>query len=268
VPLETAWIVSLDADVALAPGFLADWVVTIGASDADVLCGPSHFVALPGETPLLEDVRAAGAWLWGHTAWFERFAGVVNVGGCNHAVRASVCEANDHYVQPYVMHFDVAHAVAGDDWDFGLRARLRGFRVERVSGPDCLTSARRIARDPAGFLAGSTYEGPFLSVFEIEPQPTWPPSEGWPALADRGRARLAAHFLLKPALAGLALAPSLRWFLGDALFGRIRALEDVTSPSASTDWVGFRAALIERIFRPDVFDLARQAARRLSGVDA
>jgi len=265
VPLEGAWIVSLDADVDLAVDFLEAWADALATTDADVLCAPAHFASLPGEPPLLEDVRAASDWLWSHTAWFERFVGVVNVGGCNHAVRASVCEANDHYVQPVEAIDGVEHVVPGDDWDFGLRARLRGFRVERIPGPACRTSARRIARDPGGFLAGWTYEGPFRSVLEIEHRPAWPPREAWPALADRGRTRIAAHFLLKPLLAGLLPQPSLRWFLGDALCDHVLGLERFEG-SASGDWVEFRRKLVARLFEPEVFDLAGRVARRLCGV--
>ena len=265
VPLETTWIVSLDADVDFASDFLEAWVDVLATTEADVLCAPAHFGSLPGEPPLLEDVRAASAWLWSHAAWFERFVGVVNVGGCNHAVRASVCDAVDHYLQPVETQGGVEHVVPGDDWDFGLRARLRGFRVERVPGPDCLTSARRIARDPAGFLAGSTYEGPFRSVLEIEHRPAWPPREDWPSLADRGRTRIAAHFLLKPLLAGLPPEPSLRWFLGDALRERVLGLERLEG-AASGDWAEFRRKLVARLFEPEVFDLAGRVARRLSGV--
>jgi GT2 family glycosyltransferase len=265
VPLDDAWIVSLDADVDVAFDFLEAWTDVLARAEADVLCAPAHFAALPGEPPLLEDVRAASAWLWSHAAWFERFVGVVNVGGCNHAVRASVCDAVDHYLQPVETVDGVEHVVPGDDWDFGLRARLRGFRVERVPGPECLTSARRIARDPAGFLAGWTYEGPFRSVLEIEHRPAWPPREDWPTLADRGRTRIAAHFLLKPLLAGLPPEPSLRWFLGDAMWERVLGLERPAVP-ASGDWVEFRRTLVARLFEPEVFDLAGRVARRLSGV--
>jgi hypothetical protein len=265
--LESAWIVSLDADTAVDPDFLIAWTRAIDGSSADVLNGPLFFGPLGGDHALPEDVDAAAAWLWSLTALCETFVGIVNSGGCNHALRASVSEANEYYVQPVASVDGTEVIVPGSDWDFGLRARLQGIRVARVASPICVTSVRRIGHDPAGFLAGRSYEKPFEPVAAGDVATAWPPPEDWASIADNGRARIIAHFLLKPIVADLSAAPSLRWFLGETLWSELNAMSRMARP-APGQWQTYRTKLIGRLFEPETFDLARRIGRRLAGVAA
>jgi hypothetical protein len=264
--LDRAWLVSLDADTRLEPEFLTRWTETIQAASADVLSGPSFFAPIEGGYAMPPDADAASGWLWNMTGFCEHFVGLVNVGGCNHAVRASVCAANDYYVQPTQTVDGQVRMVPGDDWDFGLRARLRGFVVERANAPTCLTSARRLAADPADFIAGRAYEKPFEPVSAPTAAPVWPPAEEWPTMVDTGRARIVAHFLMKAVLAGLPVADTLRWFLGEPLWHELCAAAAVPPPTEAHGWVDYRTELIARLFEPATFDLARRIGRRLGGV--
>ena len=263
--LDNAWLVSLDADTRIEIDFLQQWITTISQSTADVLVATQLLRALPGERAADQDVKAACTWLWSHAELCETFVGIVNIGGCNHALLASLCSVNEYYVQPVATIGGRQVILAGEDWDFGLRARLNGFSIQRVGSPACVTSARRIVNDPAGFLAGRTYEKPFHPVSVAEVAPPWPPAEQWAALADAGRARIVAHFLLKPIIAGLHPAPSLRWFLGDRLRAELEEMPRMNRPVQS-DWQEYRNNLISYLFEPQTIDLARRIGRQLAGL--
>ncbi|MCL2393935.1 MAG: glycosyltransferase [Acidimicrobiaceae bacterium] len=261
------WLVSLDADVSLPGDFVGRWVEAIGATDADILGGPAIFAPVGDEAPLPADVEAASEWMWSDTGLYEHFVGLVNVGGCNHAVSIEVARANTWYLQPTAVVEGTRRIVPGDDWDFGLRARMSGWSTGRVREPAVTTSVRRIAADPVGFLAGRSYERPFEPIRGSASPEAWPPAESWQAVSSRGRARLVAHFLAKPLLAGLAPKGELDWFLGPEL----RAEWEAFARSAPTwqrgaDWNAFRTALIDLCFADEVFGWCRQVARRIAGV--
>lgn len=266
VAAREAWLVSLDADSSIPDEFVGAWVDAIRSGDADILNAPALFEPTGDEAPLLPDVGAASSWMWSDTALYEHFVGLVNVGGCNHAVSVEVAKANTWYLQPTRLVDGTRLIVPGDDWDFGLRARMNGRSTRRVGGPAVTTSVRRIAADPVGFLAGRSYERPFEPIRGVAPSEAWPPDEPWQSVASRGRARLVAHFLAKPLLAGLAPSGELRWFLGPEL----SAEWDRFAPSAPTwrrgeDWNAFRTALIDLCFTDEVFDWCRRVAVHLAG---
>jgi hypothetical protein len=259
-----SWLVSLDADVEVPAGFLESWCSVIGASSAKVISGPSHFAALSGDVELARDVEVVGGWLWGDTALYEHLVGVVNVGGANHAVELASGAANSWYLQPTELRDSEQVIVPGDDWDFGLRARVGGIAVERSSAPLVLTSNRRIAADPVAFLTGRTYERPFVPVREVPVDRRWPPEQDWRSIAWRFRARLVAHFLLKPLLAGIALPEHFDWFCPGELGA---AFEAVISrrPSYDGDWNAFRGKILEMCFEEETFELCGRVALHLSG---
>lgn len=266
VPAGEAWLVSLDADVSLPGDFVGAWIEAIRTSDAGILSAPAFFEPTGDEAPLPADIEAASSWMWSDTDFYEHFVGLVNVGGCNHAVPVEIAKANTWYLQPTRVVDGTRRIVPGDDWDFGLRARMNGWSTQRVGGPVVATSVRRIAADPVGFLAGRSYERPFEPIRGAAPAQRWPPPEPWQAVASRGRARLVAHFLAKPLLAGLAPVGELGWFLGPEL----SAEWDRLASSAPTwkrgdDWNEFRTALVDLIFAEDVFDWCHRVAAQLSG---
>lgn len=266
VPGGEAWIVSLDADVSLPGDFVGTWVEAIRTNETDILGAPAFFAPVGDEQPLPADVDAASAWMWSDTGLYEHFVGLVNVGGCNHAVSVDVARSNTWYLQPTALVDGTRRIVPGDDWDFGLRARMNGRSTGRVGDPAVTTSVRRLAADPVGFLAGRSYERPFEPIRGVAHSETWPPAEPWHAVASRGRARLVAHFLAKPLLAGLAPTGELDWFLGPEL----RAEWEKFAPSAPTwrrgeDWNEFRTALIDLCFADQVFDWCRRVAVQIAG---
>jgi hypothetical protein len=263
---QEAWVVSLDADVTLEDDFITGWIDAIASSNADVLGAPAFFGAIGPEAGLVADVEAASAWMWGDTSLYERFVGLVNVGGCNHAVSVAVAEANGWYLQPTQEIDGIPTMVAGDDWDFGLRARMSGWTTARVGGPLVTTSIRRIAADPVGFLAGRSYERPFVPIRGAAAAAAWPPVEPWAEVARRGRARLVAHFLAKPLLAGLPPVGALRWFLGESLsveFDKLAA--PAPKWQRGEDWNDYRTSLIELCFSGEVFGWCERAATQIAG---
>ncbi|MDA8032822.1 MAG: glycosyltransferase [Actinomycetota bacterium] len=262
-----AWVVSLDADVSLDDGFLPGWAATIAEQAGDVLGGPALFGPVAGEVPLHDDVLAASGWMWSDTSLYERFVGLVNLGGCNHAASLAAVAANGWYHQPTDRVDGAEVVVAGDDWDFGLRARMAGLEVVRVDGPAVVTSMRRIAADPVGFLAGRSYEAAFLPVRGAPGATSWPPEEPWVDVARRGRARLVAHFLLKPLLAGIEPAGELDWFLGPALSGELAGLRARAPGRRDGGWNDYRKALVALLFEPDVFGWCERVALRIAGAD-
>lgn len=263
---EAAWLVSLDADVSLDDAFLPAWAATIVGHEADVLGAPAWFGALPGEEPVHDDVLAASGWMWSDTVLYERFVGLVNLGGCNHAASLAAVAANGWYCQPIEAVDGTEVVVAGDDWDFGLRARMAGLAVARVDHPAVVTSMRRIAADPIGFLAGRSYERAFLPVRGTPVAASWPPGEDWVDVARRGRARLVAHFLLKPLLAGIEPSGALDWFLGPDLAGELGSLRArAPEPGGVAGWNDYRTALVALLFEPDAFGWCERVALRIAG---
>ncbi len=261
---EHCWVISLDADVTIPDDFLTSWLGQITTSSAELLTAPAHFGSVNGEPLLTDDVNAASAWMWSDTTFYERFVGVVNLGGSNHAISLACYNAVGGYLQPTAELEGRQVLVAGDDWDFGLRARLRGYAIERVEAPLVIASTRRIAADPVGFLSGRTYEGIFAPVPTDGASEPWPPSEPWNSVVTRGRARIFAHFLLKPLLAGLKPLGAIEWFVGRELSDELAAILD-RSPVLDIDWNEFRTTLIGMIFGDDVFSFCRRAAAQLTG---
>jgi len=266
VSADETWLVSLDADVSIEADFLLSWLELIEAAEAEILVAPALFAALGGEAALATDVASASEWMWKDTALWERFVGVVNVGGCNHAVSLATCSALSYYLQPTEQLAGQSVLVAGDDWDFGLRARLLGKSIARVNAPLVRTSSRRIALNPTDFLAGHAYEHGFEPVRDVSAGPTWPPEERWSAIAKRGRARLVAHFLLKPLLAGVPVDGALSWFLGTELAdGLDQLVSRLARWTPEVEWNEYRGELLRFIFSEDVFGWCSAAAQQVSG---
>jgi len=261
---ERSWVVSLDADVRLGEEFIPTWLAGIEQSSEDILCAPAHFGALTGESELNGDVQTASSWMWADTSLYERMIGVVNVGGCNHAVSLAVCSANGSYLQPTIGVDGARSIVAGDDWDFGLRARMSRFSIGRVDAPVVVTSTRRLVADPVGFLAGRSYERQFEPIRDTPSTHAWPPEEPWNEIAARGRARMAAHFLAKPLFAGVTPEGPLEWFLGKSLLEELVRLSE-HAPRWDSDWNVFRSELIDFLFDEEVFAYCGRISQHLSG---
>jgi hypothetical protein len=259
-----SWIVSLDADVEIPADFLATWWKAISSSTAEILSAPAHFGAGPGETPLREEVDALGSWLWSDTFLYERFLGIVNLGGSNHAISLERCAWLGGYLQPTAIIDGERALVAGDDWDFGLRARIAGYMIEPTPAPVVIASPRRIVADPVGFLAGRSYEGTFAPVSERGPKNLWPPTEPWNEIAGRGRARIVAHFLLKPLIVGIEPTGTLEWLIGDTLSHEVQEVIHRAPPTGG-EWNEYRTQLIAYLFTEEIFALCGRIAQYLAG---
>lgn len=281
VPLDQCWVISLDADASVGHDFFVNWETAIRVTSACVLTGEVDVEPLHGETAPPPGAGLAAGWLWDMALRCESLVGPVNVSGCNHAVRADVCMALGAYIQPTAMD-SAGHEslVAGDDWDFGLRARMQGYDVLRLGSTYCRTSSRRLTKDPVGYLTGRSYEGAFRPV-DGSSAGSWPPSESWTDIATEATSRLAAHFLIKPVLCGIPLKPESNWFLGSDLCAELADLagvqtarEAASAPGRdvgldvrlSVQWIRFRRQLIHRLFEPDLKDLSLRLAARLQGI--
>ena len=262
--LERCWIVSLDADAAVSADYIATWVDSIRKTHAPLIAGHSIFSELAGGHSIPESLEVASRWAWEIAGRCEDLIGVVNVGGCNHVVRADVAHDLGGYNQPFARgpNGDV-ELLAGDDWDFGLRARISGVETARVHQPTCLTSNRRLACDPVGFLTGACYEGAFAPVERYSTQ-EWPPIESWPSIKKRSAVRLVGHFLVKPAMCGIPLEAKAQWLLGEDLEKELEIIES-RSVSARETWNDRRSDLIVELFSPAAIDLAGRIVRRLQG---
>jgi hypothetical protein len=264
--LANCWIVSIDADCSVGPEFVRSWTSEVSAPGTDVRCGRIHFGGLEAEPDLPVEVHIAWEWLWNYSRWLERFVGVTN-SATNHAVRASAAEAVNYYIQPTdISSSGKRFPVAGTDWDFGLRSRLVGLSVSRVR-PVCRTSTRRIADDPIGFLTGRAYESSFERASGGRVA-GWPPSEEWSDVLDFAVGRFTGHYLVKPALCGIEIDPSLRWFIGEKLWGdlvnKVQSAADPPDPTTAA-WLPFRRDLIRSLFDPETFELSSTIGRRLLG---
>jgi len=263
-PLDRCWLLSLDADAALPVDFLAEWSERIATANTLLLVGGHEMMTLGGDVPPPRSAAIAAAWIWQITSRCEDLVGLVNVSGSNHAVRADAYGSIGGYNQPTLRLPDgTITLLAGDDWDFGLRARMAGFEAQRVASPVCHTSDRRLSTDPLAFLTGDCYEREFAPV-ETTGQHTWPPVQPWTAIAAKAQRRLVSHFLIKPLLCGIDLTPSASWLLGDELHDELTVL--CRMPGEITDWNEFRNGLVASLFGPNLVEIASRVTHRLQGV--
>lgn len=260
---EPAWILTVDADVELAPTWAADWAATLVAVDGDEAIGAVN--GMEDQDHLwarFPHAARAGAGFGLGLGRAEALVGVTNLNGVNHAVRTAAYRTVGPYTMPTAPGPEGTRQLAGEDWDLGVRLRLAGWSVAETPAT-VVDRGRRLLADVHAYVSGEAYEGAFRRVHgdgaprDIAPELVAP-------LFDAALVRSLRHFLLKPLLAGCApldatcglSAPTLdamrawtaRWphptFLEDRngfVFGRLARFADAFTDAVRAD-LGLTAA--------------------------
>lgn len=158
------WIITTDADVELTQTWAADWAACLAEVDQDESVGAVN--GQERQDHLLTDLpvaRRAMAALGHVVGTCEAAVGTTNLNGVNHAVRATAYDTCGPYRQPMGTGPHGPIALAGEDWDLGVRLRLAGYRVAD-SPAVVLDRGRRLLADPHAYASGEAYEGAFERV--------------------------------------------------------------------------------------------------------
>jgi glycosyltransferase involved in cell wall biosynthesis len=195
------WLVTVDADVELPAEWLATWDATLQALDGDDTIGAvnggeeqSHLYVDHPNAALVGSAFGMGIGAG------EGAAGVTNLNGVNHAVRASAYLTAGPYLQPTAPgpHGDVT--LAGEDWDLGVRLRRAGFTVAET-GAVVIDRGRRLLTDVHAYVSGEAYEGAFRRLAPRTDPSADVGDDEVVALVDGAIERSLRHFFLKPILA-------------------------------------------------------------------
>lgn len=134
--IDGLWLATTDADSRVGPGWLA-WHARHAARGTDVLAGT---VTVQDWSPWPDAVRRA---------YELRYRAALTTTGHRHVHGASLgCAA-----EPYVRLGGFAPVGHDEDRDLVARATAAGMRVVHDAGCPVVTSARPVARAPAGFAA-------------------------------------------------------------------------------------------------------------------
>lgn len=221
--LTPEWLVTVDADVEVSKDWLTQWNATFDAIDSDETVGAinggeiqDHLYA---DHPNAKTV--SGAFGLGINTG-ERLAGITNLNGVNHAVRSIAYLTAGPYLQPTAPSPDGVIALAGEDWDLGVRLRRAGFRIVETPA-SVIDRGRRFLADVHAYVSGEAYEGAFKRL-----KPTGGPQDiaanEVASLVDGAIERSLRHFLLKPILAGAVPIESVEGL-------------SVSTQAAMLDWV-------------------------------
>ena len=196
-----AWLVTVDADVELMPGWVAAWNATFAAARDDESVGAVNGVELQdhlfAEFPRAASVSAAFGGVIGVS---EGALGVTNLNGVNHAVRTSAYLTAGPYLQPTAPGPDGPIVLAGEDWDLGVRIRRAGFRVVDTEAA-VRDRGRRLLSDVYAYVSGEAYEGAFTRL-RSRKKPADVPAADVDVLRELAVERSLRHFFFKPLLAG------------------------------------------------------------------
>lgn len=200
---EPAWIVTVDADVELAPTWAADWAATLAEVDGDEGVGAVNGVEDQGHLwARFPNASRAGAGFGLGLGRGESLVGVTNLNGVNHGVRTAAYRTVGPYTMPTAPGPEGTRNLAGEDWDLGVRLRLAGWSVAETRAT-VVDRGRRLLADVHAYVSGEAYEGAFRRVHgdgaprDIDAALVGP-------LFDAALVRSLRHFFLKPLLAGCA----------------------------------------------------------------
>lgn len=198
------WLLTVDADVVVAPDWVAEWMRTLAAVDPDEAVGAVNGVEVQDHlTADLPNASMVSAAFGRGVIAGEAAIGVTNLNGVNHAVRTSAYRTCGPYVQPTMPGPDGTVWLAGSDWDLGLRVRLAGHTIAQ-SAASVVDRGRRFLADVHAYMSGEAYEGEFRRVVATRPPADVAAAEV-PDLIERAIERSLRHFFMKPLLAGVPL---------------------------------------------------------------
>jgi glycosyltransferase involved in cell wall biosynthesis len=196
------WIVTVDADIELAPNWRVNWDATLHRVHADERCGAINGVELQDhlftDYPNAKQVSAAFGLALGHS---ETVVGITNLNGVNHGVRTSAYLTAGPYLQPTAPGPTGPLSLAGEDWDLGVRLRSAGYEIAETEAA-VIDRGRRLLNDVYAYVSGEAYEGAFR---RLEPRAKSVDVEAHARneLIDHAVDRSLRHFYFKPILAEL-----------------------------------------------------------------
>lgn len=195
------WLVTVDADVELMPGWVATWNATFAAVHDDETVGAVNGVELQDHLFAAFPNAAAVSAAFGDVIGVSEGAlGVTNLNGVNHAVRTSAYLTAGPYLQPTAPGADGPIVLAGEDWDLGVRIRRAGFRIIDTEAA-VRDRGRRLLADVYAYVSGEAYEGAFTRLQPHAPSIDVPAADV-AALRESAVERSLRHFFFKPLLAG------------------------------------------------------------------
>jgi len=210
------WIISTDADIIVPPSWLADWL-TIFDDRSGIIMGKGGFPQSFAQTN--PNAHAVLKKIGQRIGVAEKIFGVINTGGFNLATERKSYSIAGPFAQPYRLlpngHREI---LAGEDWDFGTRARAVGMSLSSTSLSPVDVDPRRYHAAPIEFFDGTAYEKEFLRVNVRGP------SKDIDAclhekLLEIGARKQCMYFIGKPILTDDTLLgkPEVRAFLGEGL---------------------------------------------------
>lgn len=195
------WLVTVDADVELMPGWVAAWNATFASVRADETVGAVNGVELQDHLfASFPNAAAVSSAFGGVIGVSEGALGVTNLNGVNHAVRTTAYLTAGPYVQPTAPGPDGPIMLAGEDWDLGVRIRRAGFRIIDTEAA-VRDRGRRLLADVYAYVSGEAYEGAFTRLQQRR-KSTDVPAGDVDMLRESAVERSLRHFFFKPLLAG------------------------------------------------------------------
>lgn len=195
------WLVTVDADVELMPGWLVAWNATFAEVRDDETVGAVNGVELQDHLfASFPNAAAVSRAFGGVIGVSERAIGVTNLNGVNHAVRTSAYLTAGPYLQPTAPGPDGPIVLAGEDWDLGVRIRRAGFRIIDTEAA-VRDRGRRLLADVYAYVSGEAYEGAFTRL-QPRTKSTDVPAGDVEMLRESAVERSLRHFFFKPLLAG------------------------------------------------------------------
>lgn len=203
------WLLTLDADVTLADGWLARWDASFAAAAADPTIGAINGVEVQDHLfaghPLAAQVSDAFGTAVGAS---EAAVGITNLNGVNHAISTAAYLTAGPYLQPTAPGPHGHETLAGEDWDLGVRIRRAGFSITETDAA-VLDRGRRLLSDVHAYVSGDAYEGAFGRPAGGSGSPDIDAADV-AALSDAAVDRVLRHFLCKPILAGAVALDDVR----------------------------------------------------------
>lgn len=198
---QPEWLVTVDADVELMPGWVAAWNATFAAMCDDETVGAVNGVELQDHLfASFPNAAAVSSAFGGVIGVSEGALGVTNLNGVNHAVRTTAYLTAGPYLQPTAPGPDGPIVLAGEDWDLGVRIRRAGFRIIDTEAA-VRDRGRRLLADVYAYVSGEAYEGAFTRLQPHAPS-TDVPATDVDMLRESAVERSLRHFFFKPLLAG------------------------------------------------------------------
>jgi glycosyltransferase involved in cell wall biosynthesis len=211
------WIVSTDADIIVPPNWLVAWLEVFDDHPLGVVTGKGSFPQSFAQTNPNADavLKKVGQ----RIAAAEKIFGITNTDGFNFAVERKCYAIIGPFEQPHrILPHGYWENLAGEDWDFGTRARAVGMPFKRVFLNPVDVCPRRYHAAPIEYFDGTAYEKEFLRVHVKGPSKDIDVSLHEQLLEIATR-KQCMYFAQKPILTDETLLgkPEVRAFLGEAL---------------------------------------------------